>query len=200
MIPAGSPSSVPRVAEFVSPDDTERDLLTDYERGGTALNNAALGLNVKSWRCYYDKASKEVRISNVNGGQQSVAFVADQVTELSFTFDQLMRPMFAFVQATVAKFRWFDPIVAATVVDIIPGAVTSPFLALDDRRDVLVGNSDMLLFYIRDGGVYYRMQRERFSEEHQWAASLPPGRSRILRVGMNRGNRFQVQVQTVSAV
>lgn len=200
MIPAGSPSSVPRIAEFVSPDDVDRDLLTDYERGGTAVNDAALGLNVKSWRCYYDKPSKEVRLSNVNGTQQSVAFVADQITELSFTFDQLMRPMFAFVQATVAKFRWFDPIAAATVVDVIPGAVTSPFLALDDRRDVLIGSSDTVLFYIRDGGVYYRLQRERFSEEHQWAATLPPGITRILRVGMNRGNRFQVHLQTVSAV
>lgn len=200
MLPPGSPSTTVYSAAFVSPDDTARDLLTDYERGGTALNDSSLGLNVKNWKCAYNKLTGNVQISNVNGGQLSTQFNAAQITEISFTFDQLMRPTFAYVQATVAKLRWFDSVIGATVTDIIPGAVRSPFLALDERRDVLVGDSDMILAYIREGAVYYRMQRERFTEEHLLLATLPPGASRIIALGMARNNRFQVQVETVSDV
>lgn len=200
MLPPGSPSTAVYSAPFVSPDDTTRDLLTDYERGGTALNDASLGLNVKNWKCAYNKLTGDVIISNVNGGQASTQFNAPQITEISFTFDQLMRPTFAYVQATVAKLRWFDSVIGATVTDVISGAVRSPFLALDERRDVLVGTSDMILAYIREGAVYYRQQRERFTEEHLLLDVLPAGASRIVALGMARNNRFQVQVETVSDV
>lgn len=200
MLPAGSPSTVVYRSPFVAPDDTDRDLLTDYERGGTALNDPSLGLNVKSWKCFYTKATGDVKISNVNGGQLSTVFNAPQITELSFTFDQNMRPTFAYVQATVAKLRWYDSVIGATVTDIIPGAVRSPFLALDERRDLLLGNGDMILAYIRDGAVYYRQQRDRFTQEYLLLDTLPAGTSRIIALGMARNGRFQVQVRTVSDV
>lgn len=192
MFPIGSPSSTAVKGTFLSPDDAERNLLLDYERGGIHLNDPSNGLNFQDWKMWYDDSA--VKLSTVANTDISTVFTAGLVTELSFTFDQNMRLAMVYVQNTVAKLRWYDPIIAAVITDTLHGA-RSPMIALDDKRERLLQGSDIIVGYIKENAVYYKLQRERFINEHH-LADLPPGTQRMLSFGMTSQNRFEVIVKT----
>jgi len=198
MLPPNGFSTVPHPGAFLSPDDVERDLLQDFEYGGVAINDPSQGLRLKVWSAFYTKATKEVRLKTLDGAINTLIFSANNLTELSFSFDQNMQPVFAYMQDGVLRFRWFDSVPAAIVTTQYAGA-TSPFVTLDDKRLERTGESDILLAYLRAGGAYYRLQRERFATEHAIPISIPAeGVSRIVNFGMTDKNRVQLLVQTVT--
>lgn len=197
MFPEGSPSSSYVRGAFLAPDDADRSLLMDYERGGVHLNDPSQGLDYQVWKMWYDADNSQIKLSTLANTDETVVLTSGQITELSFTFDQNMRLAMVYVENTIAKFRWFDPIQNAVVTDVLQGA-TSPMIALDEKRSLQLSDSDIVLAYVRDGSLYYRLQRERFLTEHALAA-LPPGVSRIMNLGMSSQNRVQVLVKTTSA-
>lgn len=200
MLPPGSPSTTVVRGTYLAPDDVDRALLQDYELGGVDLNDSSLGLQYQLWRIEWQEATKDVVIAPSNGSVPPVVlFNAPQLTEVSFTFDQLMRPQVAYVEAGVAKMRWFEPVQAAIVVDAYFG-ISSPFMCLDERRPLLLGTGDTLFAYIRNMRVYYRQQRERFEVEHAlMSTDLPPGRSKIMNLGITNKGRLQATVRTESS-
>lgn len=194
MFPPGSPSSVSVHGAFLAPDDAERNLLLDYERGGVHVNDPSAGLNYQDWKMWYDGTA--VKLSTVSDTDVSTVFTAGLVTELAFTFDQNMRLAMVYVQAGVAKLRWYNPLVNAIVTDTLFGA-TSPMIGLDDKRERFLQDSDIIVGYVKDGAVYYRLQRERFITEHH-LADLPAngGTHRIMNFGMTSRGRFEIAVKT----
>lgn len=197
MFPPNEFSTVPRPGTFLSPDDAERDLLQDFEYGGIGINDPSQGLRVKVWSAFYTKATKEVRLRTLDGAVNSLIFSVNNLTELSFAFDQNMQPAFAYMQDGVMRFRWFDSVPATIVTTQYAGA-TSPFVTLDDKRRERTGESDILLAYLRAGGAYYRLQRERFAVEHAIPVTIPAdGVSRITNFGMTDKNRVELLIQTV---
>lgn len=198
MLPPGSPASTAVPGTYIAPDDADRALLQDYELGGVALEDTSLGLSNRIWRMFFDPATKDVKLAPASGSPVTTLFNAPQLTELTFTFDQAMRPAVAYVEAGVTKLRWYDSVPAAIVTDAYFN-VSSPFLCLDERRPVLLAGGDMLFFYIRDRRVYYRQQRDRFEVEYpQMTEDLPVGKSRITNVGVTNELRLQVTVKTES--
>jgi hypothetical protein len=193
MLPEGSPSSTDVRAVFLQPDDAARDPLVDFEMGGIHVNDPSLGLNYQQWRAWATETT--VRLSIVGGAEEQELFVAT-VTELSLTFDQNMRPTVAFMEAGACLLYWFDPVPAENVMFNIDDAY-SPFVTLDDKRDPMLQNSDIILAYLRGQSCYYRIQRERFLIEHLLQAGLPSGTSRIVNFGMNRQNRLEAVIHTV---
>lgn len=185
-------STSPHISEFLSPDNSERELLIDYERGGIHLNDPSMGSDYQDWIVVYEAGSVKVRTRA--GTDESVIFTGPNVTEVSLTFDQNMAPAVAWVQNGACYFSRFDSIIGATVVDAFFGA-TSPFLSLDDKRLTMQGISDVLFAYIRAGALYFRVQRERFNVEH-FFATLPVGASRIMNMGMGRNGRFEFYIKT----
>jgi hypothetical protein len=174
---------------FLEPDGRERNPLEDFEQGGVAMGNASMGLQYQSWRAWW--VDGVVYLAPVFGGTPTALFTLANVTELSLSFDQGMRPCVAYVAGGQAGLRWFDATVGDYAVLPLPGAA-SPFLTLDDKRPDFVAASDVLLFYLLDGGVWYRQQRDRFAVARR-LANIPTFTQRITRCGMGVNNRLQIE-------
>ncbi len=190
MIPDERLSTTPLPAAFYGADAIEPpSAVTDYELGGVALNDPSQGLQTQTWTSWYDEESGDVMIS-APGIPAVALFNAPGVTELSFTFDQNMRPFHAYVQGGQAKYRWFDTILGDTRISNLDADDYSPRCCFDDKRALQTaeGTNDIILAYVRGGALYYRQQRERFETERELSATVP---GRFLRVGMSVTNRLQ---------
>ena len=192
-MPGNAVSSTPVAAALLPPDRLDRllNLTVDYELGGVALNDPSQGLQVQAWEAWSDGTRVWVAPSPARVPAVLVLTGAG-ITEVSLAFDQNMAASLAYVEAGVTKMYWFDSAVPGMVVTAFAGA-SSPMITLDDKRGFSTrgGTSDILLFYLRAGGVYYRQQRDRFITERLMAIAVPPN-SRIVAVGMGLNNRMQV--------
>lgn len=199
MLPEGSMSTSAVKADFIAPDDFDRSAnrLIDRELGGIALNDASQGLDYWVWTLQYDVPTGEMRLTNGDNSSTTVLITLPNVTEVALAFDQNMRPAIAYVVDGVTQLRWFDSVSASIVTTPFIGAI-NPLLSTDEKRTEFVDVSDILLWYIKDNRLCYRMQRERFEIERA-AYTLPtPNVNSLLRVGMNRGGRFQVHLRSVN--
>jgi hypothetical protein len=180
-------------APFEPPDDTPRSpLTTDLEKGGTALNDPSQGLMVKDWKFFM--VLDDVVVAPAGGGVATVLFNQPGVTEVSGSFDQNMNPAVAYVDGAGAHLWWFDTTVGAMVFTDLPVGVRTPFLTLDDKRAIANTYSDILLFYVLNTNLCYRQQRNRYGVERILYSFNGP-QVDILRVGMNKGLRVQVEVE-----
>jgi hypothetical protein len=90
-----------------------------------------------------------------------------------------------------AKLWWYDTQVAGEVFTDLPAGSTSPKACLDDKRDMETALSDIIVAYMRDKGLRFRVQRERFLIEYTLAVDLD---ATLIRVGMNTKNRLQFEL------
>jgi len=161
----------------------------DYEDGGVALNDSSKGNAYQVWRGRLIR--NQVLLSAPNT-PEFLLFEASGITEISFTFDQNMRPVLAFVQAGIAKLRWYDPLAGAQVVTNLPANTITPKVILDDKRQTQNSKGDVILGYVRNGGLYFRQQRERYLVERLLASGIKSG---ILRIGFSDQLRLQFMME-----
>lgn len=178
------------VTNFLAPDDQPRtNLLYDLELGALAVGDPAGGLRQATWQGWY--ASGALWVKRLPDGEETqVLGSLGAVTEIGMTFDSNMRPHFAFVEAGVPKFYWYDTQQAANVITTYAD-ITSPRLCLDDKRDRQSASRDILLYYLRAGNLCARQQRDRYLTEYVLMATTALG---IIRVGMTTGNRVRVEL------
>jgi len=114
--------------------------------------------------------------------------------EFSFSFDQNMQPVLAYVQSGQAKLRFFDSVPQAfSIIELEQGAIT-PRVALDDKRDFLgYAQSDVILAYVLNSHLVKRLGSERYQNTHLVKANV--GNAGLIKIGMNRGLRFQYRVK-----
>lgn len=183
-------------ARMLAPDSFPRpSLLVDFERGGIAIQDPSQGLDVRDWQADY--VGGAVRVYPLgNPVLAQTLFSAAGITELSISFDQNMRPLVAYMVGADAFLWWFDPVPNAVVTTALAAGVRSPALTLDDKRAfaTFANLNDVLLFYIRAGGLYYRQQRERFQTERLVGPTDIPDAVFIRRAGMNTQLRVQVEL------
>lgn len=197
-LPNDALSVVPVPSALLTPDDRLRSsllpatLLTDYEQGGIGLSDSSQGLRVQSWMAYLD--GNTIYCVPEAGGTPTAILTDTGITELSLGFTQSMDVVLAYVASGVTKLYWYDSSIPGQTTTIFAGT-TSPFLSLDDKRPEEVAASDVLFFYVRNGVLYYREQRERYQTERS-LATLPVGVSRIVNAGMGRNLRVQIQFET----
>ncbi|KXU39382.1 hypothetical protein AXE65_08855 [Ventosimonas gracilis] len=181
---------------FVGARDLAITRTLDYEDGGLALQNPAGGLNNQIWRAQLLNAGE--RYSAVQMQAETVEpFILWQqpyIEEISFSFDQNMQPVLAYVQAGQAKLRFFDSTVQAfAIIELEPGAIT-PRVALDDKRDFLgYAQSDVILAYVLNGHLIKRLGSERYLNTHLVQANV--GHAGLIKIGINQGLRFQYRVK-----
>ena len=151
---------------------------------------------VKIWTCTVVGDSIVVYADDI---PETVLFNAPGTTEVSLAFDQNMRPFVAFVQAGQAKYYWYDSLIADTVITNLPTGSTSPRATLDDHRQLELNTSDIIMVYIRDGNLYFRMQRDRYLVERLLYPdiNLVLIAPRIRYVAMNRVHRLQILMEGV---
>jgi hypothetical protein len=180
-------------APFDEPDDIPRNpLTTDFELGGTALNDPSFGLQVKDWKFFL--VLNDVVVAPAAGGVATVLFTRPGVTEVSGAFDQNMNPAVAFVDGTGAWLWFFDTVPNAYTFLALPAGTRTPFLTMDDKRATANSYNDILLFYVLNTNLTYRQQRNRFDVERILYSFNGP-QVDIMRVGMNKGLRVQVEVE-----
>lgn len=196
MLPSNTPATFPMPGLFLSPEDRVPSALLDYERGGVAISDPSLGLDVQDWMCWYEEL--EVRASPVDGARTTL-FTRVGVNYLSFAFDQNMRPVVAFTQDTTTYLWWYDGTVGAYVFTDFGSALITPRVALDDRRSAFLSSSDVIFAYIRfdvSTGSYalcYRQQRDRYTAERVLRTGLSE-RTRIKNIGMSVNLRLQFEL------
>jgi len=177
-------STTPVNAAFIGARALPVTRTVDYEDGGIAVQDPSRGSQYQRWR---GRLLGENIILDAPEVESFVALSGPDITEISFTFDQNMRPAIAYVQSGVAKLWWFDTVAGEQVVTEYPGAIT-PRVILDDKRFTQTLNSDVILGYVRDGALYYRQQRDRFTIERLLDAGPHVG---LVKIGFNVQLRLQ---------
>lgn len=166
--------------------------IVDYEDGGIALSDASRGLLYQRWRArLFAPGTVDSYVELDAAGVAATTLVElPNLTEISISFDQLMRPVLAFVQNNIAYLRWFDSVPGEYVTDEIGVGVITPRVTMDDKRFIATEGyqkNDVILAYVRTGNLYYRQQRDRFTIERLLKTDVKP----LIKIGFNRGLRLQ---------
>lgn len=193
-LPGNTLASVAAPAVFIPPDDDGRPARTiDFERGGIAIGDPSEGLEYQNWRLRV--VGNEVRVAPDPYTAETTVLTVAGVNECALSFDQNMNMTIAYVVGTQAYLYWYDTTLEAMTTTPLASDVRSPFLCMDDKRSFATtsGSNDVLLFYLRASQLCYRQQRERYQTERVLKTFSGP-RVTISKVGMNAGNRLQVEI------
>lgn len=181
-------STVPVPSSFVETVSRRTVPLIDYEMGGVNVADASQGLNVKLWKLESNGAQM---LLSADGVPAIELFNRPNVSQVALAFDQNMRPHVAFVQNGVTWLWWYDSQAGAMVFSSFPGALT-PRLATDEKRPTHLEDSDVILAYVRNNNLYFRMQRDRFLTEYLLKSAV---NADLIAIGMNRGYRMQFRLR-----
>lgn len=157
----------------------------DFEDGGIALNDPSEGLLYQEWAGRI--VCNEI-VLNSPTVADTVIYSGAEISEMSFTFDQNMRPAAAFVDQGTMALLWYDTSLASEVVTYISGS--SPRIVLDDKRAYFLADSDIILFYLKGNQLLMRLQRDRFL--NVYTLTSVPDYSRLVTAGMGTHYRMQI--------
>lgn len=177
-------------ASFLPPRNKPQKPTASWELGGIALSDTSEPMTYY-WYGYVK--SKAIYLQRSGAEPVAVLAFAGEVTEMSFSFDQNMRPTIAYIEDGVAKLYWYDASAAKNVLTLYPN-ITNPRLSLDDKRKFNIGNSDIIFAYVIDHNrLCYRLQRERYGAEHVLLTDTTKSDEKpliLVKTGMSRDNRF----------
>jgi len=192
MHPYPIPSRFTWGAEYSSSD------VESFEMGGVGISDPSGGLLVKIW--YARLVDDDTVFLSADDVPEFVLFSLAGMKQMDFCFDQNMKPCLAYnlgfkdgynPEEGHAYFWWYDTTQQQyETVDLGLGSYDCRCI-LDDKRDsATVGNwNDICLFYLRDGALYYREQRERFEIEHPMNQT---GIKRLIKAGFTDALRINL--------
>lgn len=191
-LPENRLSTTPAPIGFVGARALPSSKIVDYEDGGIAIQDTSMGLLYQRWRALLFNAGEADSYVQLDAPTVAAFTLVSLpgMTEISFTFDQLMRPVLAYVQSGSCYLRWYDSAASAYVTDLIGAGIVTPRVAMDDKRFTSSGGlqtNDVILAYVRGGDLYYRQQRDRYTIERLLKTTVKP----LVKVGFSRGLRFQ---------
>lgn len=189
MIPEDRLSTTPVPGIILGGRGQTVSAVLDYETGGIGIANSSQGLWVQVWRGRLVSGEIILDVPSNSSIPAFSLFSGTGITEFSFSFDQLMRPLAVFVQGGRSKMYWFNPVTSGYSVTDYGSAVINPRLSLDDKRPDLINSSDVIFAYVKNSALCYRMQRERFETER----ILTSGVSGLVKIGINEQNRLQFE-------
>lgn len=194
MLPSPEPLIVGQTATtpFLYPRSKSYPLAESWENGGVALSDPSEELTKYVWRAWTDGNAIYCQRDDLD--EIHTLFHAPNITEIDLTFDQNMRPCFAFVSNGVAKLYWYNTLIANYDVTDFVG-VKNPRVSLDDKRRFNVANSDIIFAYIKDNQLCYRQQRDRFGVEYVLKTYQVTHQKMLWRIGMGTKNRFLFYVR-----
>lgn len=199
MMPGNALSPIPIPAGFIYPDNIPVYNTTDYQLGGIGIADASQGLQVQPWFLELSgtPTNNNVVISATNT-QPTILFSAPDITEISLSFDQNMRPAVAYVSQGNPKFWWYDTTIPGYTIINLTDGITNPRCTLDDKRlrEINLGLSDIILAYINNGNLCFRQERDRFTVEYVLYANLDTiiSNPSLNKIGMNILERLQFQI------
>ncbi|WPJ21796.1 tail fiber protein [Pseudoalteromonas phage vB_Pun_Y3] len=137
--------------------------------GPENLGDSRGRLDSRYWLAY--QSENGVFISAAKGeewGSAEREFTEEQtIHSISLTFDQLGRPIvFYRTGLNTLKLFWYDPVEGkATLNNLAQGK--DPCAGFDAIANTGAPYSDAMLFYVRSGAIYMRVQRDRFEVEYE---------------------------------
>lgn len=173
---------------FLYPRSKSYDFTESWELGGVAISDPSEPLTDYVWHAWTDKTNIYLKRADLDNEQILISDKPDSITEIDITFDQNMCPCIAYLAGGVAKLYWYNAEISDYDTTIIAGA-KNPRVSLDDKRRFNVANSDIILAYLSGGRLCYRLQRERYTNEHELVNAVPPD-ARLQKIGMGVQNRF----------
>lgn len=194
MLPSPEPLILEQTATtpFLYPRSKSYPLTESWENGGVALSDPSEELTKYVWKAWTDGNAIYCKRDDLD--TIHTLFYAPNITEIDLTFDQNMRPCFAFVSNGIAKLYWYNTLIANYDVTDFVG-VKNPRVSLDDKRRFNVANSDIILAYIKDNQLCYRQQRDRFGIEYVLKTYQVNHQKLLWRIGMGTKNRFLFYVR-----
>jgi hypothetical protein len=194
MIPDEALTVIPLPRPYLYPDNLYVTRTLDYELAGAALNDPSEGLEVQVWtlRLEIDEGTElGTFYLSAPTVTEFVPFSGIGITEGSIAFDQNMNPFIGYLQNGVAKYWWFDTVIAQQVHSELPAGSSSPRACLDDKRRLQTSASDVIMCYTRSGNLYFRAQRDRYTVEYLLYEGVT---GQVINVGMNDKLRLQIIV------
>lgn len=189
MIPENRLSTTSVPGQFIDRVPVVPKPLESYEMGGVALNDPSQGLRVQLWTVRLVEGDVML---GAPGVPETVQFSAPALTEVDVAFDQNMQPFVAYMEGTVAKFWWYDPLTASMEFVTLPAGCLNVRCTLDDKRATQVGQNDIILAYMKNGDLCYRQQRDRFTIERVLFDNVG---GQLVAVGMSAQNRLQFHIR-----
>lgn len=198
MLPDNTLAPKAFVAGFTFPVKQPGDEREDWELGGVAINDSSEGLQVKLWHAELI-ANEDTGLIDVvvdaPGVAKTVLFSGNGISEIALSFDQNMNPFVAYLQGGMPKIFWYDPTVPGMVHTTLPSGCYDLRCTLDDKRQFNVGDSDIVLGYVRAGNLCVRYQRDRYSVETVLRSGIG-GNARLVSMAMNTGSRLQFRLRS----
>lgn len=170
---------------FLEPKDRMPTALSTWERGGVALEDATEGLDVANWLFFVVDDELFVRRED-SDTPTSLGVITPAPVQITGSFDADMFPIFAWVDSNGDTFVTWDD--GAELLQL-PARSGHVRLARDDFREdfVTAGDSNVVLAYVRDNVLYYRVLSDDFATEENAA----PGFSSLAQIGPTDTLQFQ---------
>lgn len=163
--------------------------LVDYELGGVNISDTSAGLSHQMWECSLNNQNKII-LTPEHSASIEIITVPDNITKLTFAFDQNMKVCIAYSVQNSTFLYWFDTILSDYTITEFVGC-TSPALTLDERRDEYISNSDVVFAYVRDNKLCYRLQRDRYTVEYILVENF---NGKVIAIGTNIDYRLQFSI------
>lgn len=187
MIPDNKLVLIPKPDPFVYNDNVNFDpLFYKYRNWKTKkLETIQFNVDTKQFIITHESGEEIFPLSDPTVTVKNVSLCRDQNLQLiwSYSYEDANGNLFT-------AFNWYNIIIGKTVTSNFPNAKMS-YVFLDEERDELAGDSDVIIFYVRvDGTLCFRLQRERFEVEYP---SIKLNESdEIIAVGKTTTNRIQL--------
>lgn len=169
MFTDNSLSSVPVPSNFIGARREITQKKIDKSDGGISIRDPSRGLFYQIWTAQVesnlDLETDDIMVSSGNYPAFSI-YQGWGITEISLAFDLSCNPIVAFVEKGVAKVRWWDSSIRDYTTTEVGEHCLDPKVCLDEPRSENGINSDVILAYLKDASLYFRMQRDLYQIEY----------------------------------
>lgn len=173
---------------LTQPESLKKTGLVDYERGGVALGNSSEGLSRYDWTFKVINKTQGM-LSREGVPEIMVHEFSTKPLDVAFCFDQSMNIVLAWQDKDFILYlkRYSSATNSFQVLNL--GIGKCPRLTLDEKRAEFISNSDVILGYIANNTLLYRIQREGYLTPHVIEENMLPSQ-RLARIGV-KGFRLQ---------
>lgn len=193
-----TPSAI--ITAYIHPDELPSTDLEDWELGGTGLSNGNDGLQVQTWHMIVQGSGPTTSVwVDAPNTPPTQLFALANITWARLAFDQNMHPVISYMAGTGPGFYWFDPTIPGNTFTSLPSTVIKPCVTMDDKRalQTRLGNNDVVMAYINNNNLCYRLQRERYTTEHVWYTNITSVLANpfVNKIGMDVGYRLLLDIR-----
>lgn len=163
--------------------------------GGVDLNDPSEGLNVYTWKAWWDPVTEVIYIVHPVTSTLIPTRTVVGLQSLSFAFDTNMQPAIAYEGVGGSFIYFFDSSSGSFTTFSLPFGSRSMHMYHDIKRYTSLpsNTTDALLFYLRGDKLFSRQQRDRYAVEYQ-LATLASDTCRIRKLGLNSDYRIQMEL------